>query len=47
MTKSIYDRLFKHLIRRCNDTLDTKQKRASFAGVLDIAGFEIFEVEYF
>ncbi|ODM92650.1 Myosin heavy chain, muscle [Orchesella cincta] len=43
MTKSIYDRLFKHLIRRCNDTLDTKQKRASFAGVLDIAGFEIFE----
>lgn len=43
MTKSIYDRLFKYLIRRCNDTLDTKQKKASFAGVLDIAGFEIFD----
>jgi myosin heavy chain 6/7 len=43
MTKSIYDRLFKYLIRRCNDTLDTKQKKHSFAGVLDIAGFEIFD----
>lgn len=44
MAKSIFDRLFKFLVRKCNDTLDTKQKRQSFSGVLDIAGFEIFDV---
>jgi len=44
MAKSVYDRLFKFLVKKCNETLDTKAKRASFAGVLDIAGFEIFEV---
>jgi len=44
MAKNMYDRLFKHLVHRCNETLDTKQKRASFGGVLDIAGFEIFDV---
>jgi len=43
MAKSIFDRLFKWLVKKCNDTLDTKQKRASFSGVLDIAGFEIFD----
>lgn len=43
MTKSIYDRLFKFLIRKCNETLDTNAKKSSFAGVLDIAGFEIFD----
>ncbi|ODM91980.1 Myosin heavy chain, muscle [Orchesella cincta] len=43
MAKSIFDRLFKFLVRKCNDTLDTKQKRQSFSGVLDIAGFEIFD----
>ncbi|CAL8133772.1 unnamed protein product [Orchesella dallaii] len=43
MAKSIFDRLFKFLVKKCNDTLDTKQKRQHFGGVLDIAGFEIFE----
>jgi myosin heavy chain 6/7 len=43
MAKSIFDRLFKFLVKKCNDTLDTQQKRSSFSGVLDIAGFEIFD----
>lgn len=42
--KAIYDRVFKYLVKKCNETLDTKQKREHFIGVLDIAGFEIFEV---
>lgn len=44
MSKSIYDRMFKWLVGRINKTLDTKNKRQFFIGVLDIAGFEIFEV---
>ncbi len=44
MAKAIYDRLFKYLVKKCNETLDTKQKRHTFIGVLDIAGFEIFDV---
>lgn len=44
LTKAVYDRMFKWLVARVNKTLDTKQKRQYFIGVLDIAGFEIFEV---
>lgn len=44
LCKGVFDRLFKWLVKKCNETLDTKQKRASFIGVLDIAGFEIFDV---
>ena len=44
LTKAIYDRMFKWLVARVNKTLDTKMKRQYFIGVLDIAGFEIFEV---
>lgn len=44
MAKAMYDRLFKWLVKRVNETLDTKQKRQHFIGVLDIAGFEIFDV---
>ena len=44
MSKSLYDRMFKWLVARVNETLDTKNKRQFFIGVLDIAGFEIFEV---
>ena len=40
----MFDRLFKYLVKRCNETLDTQQKRQHFIGVLDIAGFEIFDV---
>jgi len=44
LSKAMYDRIFKWLVARVNKTLDTKQKRQYFIGVLDIAGFEIFEV---
>lgn len=44
LAKATYDRLFKYLVKKCNETLDTKQKRHTFIGVLDIAGFEIFDV---
>ena len=46
MSKAMFDRLFKFLVKKCNETLDTKQKRQHFIGVLDIAGFEIFDVSF-
>ena len=36
--------MFEWLVKRVNATLDTKNKRSWFIGVLDIAGFEIFVV---
>ena len=45
--KSVYDRMFGWLVKRVNKTLDTKAKRNYFIGVLDIAGFEIFDVSFF
>ncbi len=48
LTKSIFNRIFEWLVARVNKTLDTKtMKRAYFIGVLDIAGFEIFDVSIF
>uniref|UniRef100_A0AAR5QAB0 Myosin heavy chain, muscle n=1 Tax=Dendroctonus ponderosae TaxID=77166 RepID=A0AAR5QAB0_DENPD len=47
MSKAMFDRLFKFLVKKCNETLDTKQKRQHFIGVLDIAGFEIFDFNSF
>ena len=47
MSKAIFDRLFKWLVKRVNETLETGQKRVQFIGVLDIAGFEIFDVSIF
>ena len=44
LSKSLYDRMFKWLVDRVNQTLDAKTKRQYFIGVLDIAGFEIFDV---
>lgn len=44
LAKAMFDRCFKFLVKKCNETLDTKQKRQHFIGVLDIAGFEIFDV---
>ena len=44
LCKAIYDKLFKWLVNRCNRTLSTQSKKSFFIGVLDIAGFEIFEV---
>jgi hypothetical protein len=37
--------MFCWLVERVNVTLDIKAKRQYFIGVLDIAGFEIFEVK--
>lgn len=47
LSKAMFDRTFKWLVKRLNETLDTKQKRQYFIGVLDIAGFEIFDVSRF
>ncbi|KAI1233298.1 Myosin-7, partial [Lamprotornis superbus] len=47
LAKATYDRMFKWLVTRINRTLDTKLARQFFIGVLDIAGFEIFEFNSF
>ena len=46
ISKALFDRVFKFLVKKCNQTLETGQKRVQFIGVLDIAGFEIFDVSY-
>jgi len=38
--------MFLWMVTRINQQLDTKQPRQHFIGVLDIAGFEIFDVSY-
>uniref|UniRef100_A0A4W3JXD9 Myosin-7-like n=1 Tax=Callorhinchus milii TaxID=7868 RepID=A0A4W3JXD9_CALMI len=45
--KAVYDKMFKWMVVRINKTLDTKMQRQHFIGVLDIAGFEIFEFNSF
>jgi len=47
LSKSLYARMFNWLVARVNKTLETKTKRQFFIGVLDIAGFEIFEYNTF
>ncbi|ETE71251.1 Myosin-7, partial [Ophiophagus hannah] len=47
LAKATYDRMFKWLVMRINKTLDTRLARQFFIGVLDIAGFEIFEFNSF
>ena len=38
--------LIRYLVEKCNETLvDDTMKKVVFIGVLDIAGFEIFEVK--
>ncbi|KAF4093521.1 hypothetical protein AMELA_G00002890 [Ameiurus melas] len=43
LCKSIYEKMFLWMVVRINEMLDTKQPRQFFIGVLDIAGFEIFD----
>uniref|UniRef100_A0A8B9F5R7 Myosin-7B n=1 Tax=Amazona collaria TaxID=241587 RepID=A0A8B9F5R7_9PSIT len=43
LAKAVYEKMFLWMVVRINQQLDTKQPRASFIGVLDIAGFEIFD----
>ncbi|XP_031439915.1 myosin-7-like [Clupea harengus] len=45
--KSIYEKMFNWMVVRINSQLDTKQPRQYFIGVLDIAGFEIFDLNTF
>jgi len=46
--KNMYGRLFRYLVDMCNNTLiDPTMKKVNFIGVLDIAGFEIFEFNTF
>ncbi|XP_062853396.1 myosin-9-like isoform X2 [Trichomycterus rosablanca] len=48
LAKAMYERLFRWLVIRMNKALDkTKRQGASFIGILDIAGFEIFELNSF
>uniref|UniRef100_UPI00358E3D65 myosin-10-like isoform X3 n=1 Tax=Myxine glutinosa TaxID=7769 RepID=UPI00358E3D65 len=48
LAKATYERLFRWLVARINKALDrTKRQGASFIGILDIAGFEIFELNSF
>jgi len=43
-SKSLFARLFDWIVALVNDSLDTPNPRKNFIGVLDIAGFEIFEL---
>ncbi|XP_041062705.1 myosin-11-like isoform X1 [Carcharodon carcharias] len=44
LAKAMYERLFRWLLIRINKALDrTKRQGATFLGILDIAGFEIFQ----
>uniref|UniRef100_A0AAQ4Q837 Myosin-9 n=1 Tax=Gasterosteus aculeatus aculeatus TaxID=481459 RepID=A0AAQ4Q837_GASAC len=48
LAKASYERMFRWLVLRINKALDkTKRQGASFIGILDIAGFEIFELNSF
>ncbi|KAM9806591.1 myosin-10 isoform X1 [Syngnathus typhle] len=48
LAKATYERLFRWLVHRINRALDRRQRQgASFIGILDIAGFEIFLLNSF
>ena len=47
LAKSTYERLFKWIVKKINSALETHADSQSFIGCLDIAGFEIFEVNSF
>ncbi|XP_065813749.1 myosin-10 isoform X1 [Labrus bergylta] len=48
LAKATYERLFRWLVHRVNRALDRRQRQgASFIGILDIAGFEIFQLNSF
>lgn len=48
LAMALYTRMFAWLIQRCNATLNSKNiQEQHFIGVLDIAGFEIFNVFLF
>uniref|UniRef100_A0A673VZC5 Myosin heavy chain 6 n=1 Tax=Salmo trutta TaxID=8032 RepID=A0A673VZC5_SALTR len=47
LSKKIYENMFLWMVIRINLSLDTKNARQHFIGVLDIAGFEIFDFNTF
>ncbi|CAG8497152.1 329_t:CDS:10 [Acaulospora colombiana] len=47
LAKSLYERSFGALVDRINRAVDRPSNKANFIGVLDIAGFEIFETNSF
>ncbi|XP_076987028.1 myosin-14 isoform X1 [Tamandua tetradactyla] len=48
LAKATYERLFRWLVQRLNRALDRSPRQgASFLGILDIAGFEIFQLNSF
>jgi myosin heavy chain 6/7 len=48
IARSIYERTFRLIAEKCNETLiDPTMKKITYIGVLDIAGFEIFDYNGF
>ncbi|KZT51923.1 putative nonmuscle myosin heavy chain b [Calocera cornea HHB12733] len=47
LSKILYERCFGSLVERINKALDRPSAKSTFIGVLDIAGFEIFETNSF
>merc|ERR1719464_534541 len=48
IARAIYERSFRFVVDKCNETLfDPTMKKVQYIGVLDIAGFEIFEFNTF
>ncbi|XP_035746985.1 myosin-6 [Egretta garzetta] len=47
LAKAVYEKMFNWMVGRINNSLETKQPRQYFIGVLDIAGFEIFDFNSF
>ena len=48
ISKAVYERMFKWIVTRINKSLDrSKRQGSSFIGILDIAGFEIFQLNSF
>ena len=47
LCKTLYEKAFASIVDRINKALDRPTSKSTFIGVLDIAGFEIFEVNSF
>jgi myosin heavy subunit len=47
LTKACFERLFNWLVNVVNRALTNDNPRATFIGILDIAGFEIFDLNSF
>merc|ERR1712165_658984 len=48
IARAIYERTFRFVVEKCNETLiDPGMKKVQYIGVLDIAGFEIFDYNGF